>query len=141
MKEWSLKTIGKFILAVIITNFTTLFGSLDNAMATLTTFIVLDITSGCTRAFIQKRLSSNESFRGVARKVLIYIIVALSAQLDRLMTTDVIRNAVIAFYCVSESLSILENSVAAGLPVPNFLREVLQRINPDKLPQEENKDG
>lgn len=138
MKEWSLRTFGKLILAVIITNFTTLFGSLDNAMATLTTFIVLDIVSGFIRAFVQKRLSSSESFRGMAKKALVYIIVALSAQIDRLMTTDVVRNAVIAFYCVSESLSILENSVAAGLPVPNFLREVLQRINPDKLPQEKN---
>lgn len=141
MKEWGLKTIGELILAIIITNFTTLFGSLDNAMATLTTFIVLDIISGFVRAIVQKRLSSNESFRGIAKKVLIYIIVALSAQIDRLMTTDVVRNAVIAFYCVNESLSILENSVAAGLPVPNFLRDVLQRLNPDKLPQEEDENG
>lgn len=136
MKEWSLRTFGKAVLALVIANFTTLFGSLDNAMATLTTFIILDIVSGCTRAIVQKKLSSNESFRGVTRKILIYIIVALGAQLDRLMATNIVRNAVIAFYCVNESLSILENSVAAGLPVPKFLRDVLQRLNPDKLPEE-----
>jgi len=135
MKEWSLRTFGKAILAIIIVNFTKLFGDLDDAMAILTIFIALDIASGWIRAFIQKNLSSSESFRGTAKKVLIYILVAMAAQVDRLMNTDMVRDAVIAFYCVSESLSILENSVAAGLPVPNFLREVLQRINPDKIPQ------
>jgi phage-related holin len=37
------------------------------------------------------------------------------------------------FYCASEALSILENAVAAGLPIPDFLRDALQQLNKKKF--------
>jgi phage-related holin len=42
------------------------------------------------------------------------------------------------FYCASEALSILENAVAAGLPVPEFLRDALQRLNEKKFAPSES---
>ena len=141
MKEWTWIITIKIFLAGILASLATVLGGWNAAMEILTIFIILDIVSGWTRALIQKRLSSTESFRGTAKKVLIYVLVAVAAQADRLTGTALVRNAVITFYCASEALSILENSVAAGLPVPNFLRDVLQRINPDKLPQEDNGGG
>ncbi len=136
MKEWKLTGIVKAILASVVAALTTLFGGWDDAMMILTIFIVLDIITGWIRAFIQKELSSAESFRGTAKKVLIYVLVAVAAQADRFTGTPLIRSAVIAFYCASEALSIFENTVAAGLPVPAFLRDALKRLSTDKFPEE-----
>lgn len=135
MKDWTFTAILEAALAGIIAAATTLFGGWDDAMAILTIFIALDIVSGWLRAFVQKKLSSSESFRGVTRKVLTYVIVAVAAQADRFTGTNLVRNAVIAFYCGTEALSILENTVAAGLPVPEFLKQVLEKLNKDKFPE------
>ena len=135
MKQWSLNAIVKVVIAGLVATTTTLFGGWDDAMLILTIFIALDILSGWTRAFIQKELSSDESFRGTAKKLLIYVVVCVAAQVDRFTGTAVARNAVIAFYCATEALSILENSVAAGLPVPEFLSAALKQLNGKKFPE------
>ncbi|HUW09327.1 MAG TPA: phage holin family protein [Anaerolineae bacterium] len=134
MNEWKLTALVRAILAGAVAAITTLLGGWDDAMMILTIFIVLDIISGWIRAFIQKELSSEESFRGTAKKVLIYVIVAVAAQADRLTGTALVRNVVIAWYCATEALSILENTVAAGLPVPEFLKEALKQLNEKKFP-------
>jgi len=133
MKEWKLNGFLKAILAALMAGITTLLGGWDDAMVILTIFIALDIVSGWVRAFIQKELSSEESFRGTAKKVLIYVIVAVAAQADRLTGTALVRNVVITWYCATEALSILENTVAAGLPVPEFLRDALKALNTEKF--------
>ena len=132
MKEWKSTGFVAAILASVIAAITTLLGGWDDAMMILTVFIVLDIISGWIRAFIQKELSSEESFRGTAKKVLVYVIVAVAAQADRLTGTTLVRNVVITWYCATEALSIVENSVAAGLPVPEFLRDALKQLNEKK---------
>lgn len=135
MKDWQLNVSLKAMLAGLIAGITTLLGGWDDAMAILTVFILLDVASGWVRAIIQKKLSSDESYRGVARKVLIYVIVVVAAQVDRIAETDVVRKLAILFYCATEGLSILENCAAAGLPVPPFLRDVLKKLNNKKFIQ------
>lgn len=125
----------KAILAVLSAGLCTLLGAWNAAMTTLVTLIALDIVSGWSRAFVQQQLSSKESLRGTFKKVLIFVAVALAAQADNLAGTDgVVRNAVVIFYCASEGLSVIENVVAAGMPVPNFLREALAQLNERKAP-------
>jgi len=133
MKEWSFNAVVKIVLAAIVGGLATLLGGLDNVLVILTVFVALDIASGWLRAYIQKELSSKESFRGTAKKLFIYVLVAVAAQLDRLTGTDIIRDAVAVFYCAGEALSILENAVAAGLPVPDFLRNALEQLNEKKF--------
>ena len=43
-----------------------------------------------------------------------------------------IRTAIIFFYIANEGLSILENSVALGLPVPEKLKKVLEQFKEEK---------
>ena len=133
MKEWTLTGLITTVFAAVIAALTTLLGGWDDAMIILTIFIVLDMVTGWIRAFIQKELSSEESFRGTAKKVLIYVIVAVAAQADRLTGTALVRNVVITWYCATEALSILENTVVAGLPVPDFLKQALKALNSEKF--------
>ena len=133
MKEWKLPGLVTTALVAVVATLTTLLGGWDDAMVILTIFIFLDIITGWLRAFIQKELSSAESFRGTAKKVLIYVIVAVAAQADRLTGAALVRNVVISWYCATEALSIVENSVAAGLPVPDFLKQALKALNSKKF--------
>lgn len=129
MKELTWKT----ILAALSAGACTILGAWNAAMTTLVILIALDIASGWSRAFVQQQLSSKESFRGTFKKVLIFVAVALAAQADSLMGTDIMRNAVVVFYCASEGLSVIENVVAAGMPVPDFLRDALAQLNERKV--------
>ena len=130
MRENAVTAVLAGILAVIFA----IFGGWTAAMTTLVILIGLDIASGFTRGYVQRVLSSKESYRGIGKKLLILIAVALAAQLDTLVgDANLLRDAVVVFYCASEGLSIVENLVAAGLPVPEQLRAALVQLNGKKF--------
>jgi len=109
------------------------------AIQVLIIFMALDIATGFLRAFIQRELSSKESWRGMGKKTLVFAVVAVGHQLDRLTGTGAaIRNAVVYFYCASEGLSILENVAAAGLPLPEIIKNALKLLNERKYPTNDN---
>ena len=130
MRENAVTAVLAGILAVILA----IFGGWTAAMTALVILIGLDIASGFTRGYVQRVLSSKESYRGIGKKLLILIAVALAAQLDNLVgDANLLRDAVVVFYCASEGLSIVENLVAAGLPVPEQLRAALAQLNGKKF--------
>ena len=108
-------------------------GGWTPAMSALVTVIMLDILSGLARAFVQRQLSSSVSWNGMVKKCLILVIVALAWRLDIVIGAgSLLRDATVIFFVVSEALSVLENTVAAGLPVPQFLRDALKQLNEKK---------
>ena len=59
------------------------------------------------------------------RKAMILIVILLAAVLDNLTGSAACTGAAAMFYIVNESLSILENAVLLGVPVPQRLRQAL----------------
>ena len=133
MKEWTLAAVIKVTLAAIVAAGAALFGGWDKGMQILLVFIFLDIVSGIVRAVIQKKLSSDESYKGGLRKILIFVVVAVATQADRFAETNLVRNAAIAYYCGSEALSTLENVAASGVSIPPALRDVLAALGKKKF--------
>jgi len=129
MKEWTVK----LALAAVAGFLMALVGGWDKGLTILSTCIVLDILSGVARAIIQKKLSSNVSWRGGVKKVLIFMVVAVATQADLYAETDLARNGAIAFYVASEGLSILENVAASGVPLPPALLKILEALGKDKF--------
>lgn len=130
MREFSWKA----LLGVVAGVCCQIWGAWDQLMTALVILMAVDVVTGFLRAFIQQELSSKESFRGIARKVLIFALLAVAVQVDTLTGLDGwARTAVAAFYCGSEGLSIIENSVAAGMPAPESLREALKQLNEGKF--------
>jgi len=122
------------VLSAIVAGLCSILGGWTPAMTTLLTLAALDVVSGFARAAVQKKLSSKESWRGGVRKVLMFVVIAVGAQLDGLAGTDgLVRNAAVIFYCVSEGLSIIENVVGAGLPVPDVIRDALAQLSKEKV--------
>ena len=84
-------------------------GGCDGLLIALVVFVVADYITGVMCAVIDKKLSSEVGFRGICRKVLIFILVGIANILDVhvIGTGSVLRTAVIFFYISNEGVSLL----------------------------------
>lgn len=106
-----------------------LWGGWDMALQTLLALMVLDYITGIICAGKDKKLSSAIGFKGLGKKVMILVIVALGVQIDRMVGTNgIARSLVIFFYASMEGISILENATRAGVPVPEKLKDMLIQL-------------
>ena len=105
-------------------------GGLDGFVYALIAFVVIDYLTGLMAAAVEKKLSSEVGFRGIFKKVLIFMLVGIGGIIDRQIIGDgsVLRTAVIFFYISNEGISIVENAGRIGLPIPKTLKDVLAQI-------------
>lgn len=105
-------------------------GGYDGFIYALVALVTIDYITGVMRPFVEKQLSSEIGARGIVKKVLIFTLVGIGHTIDSqvLGSGNAIRTAVIFFYLSNEGISILENSVAMGLPIPDKLRMVLEQL-------------
>lgn len=118
------------ILAALSISLTFLFGDFDTIMIVLCAFIIFDFIFGTIKGYVQKNLSSAFMFKGIAKKVAELFIVAIAFQIDKLTGNPdmLIRSMVCYFYIANEGLSIIENAVAIGVPVPEIVKEALEML-------------
>ena len=112
------------------TGLTWFLGSWDMALKVLVCFMVLDYITGVLRAYVNKEVSSAIGLKGIARKTVIFIVLIVAVLLDRLLNTGnwVFRTLICYFYIANESISLLENCSALGLPIPDKLKEALSQL-------------
>ena len=106
-------------------------GGMDGLLIALIVLMSLDYISGVMCAIMDKSLSSAVGFRGIAKKVLILMLVGVANILDIHVVGEgsALRGAVIAFYMSNEGLSLLENAAHIGLPVPDPLKNALAQLH------------
>ena len=106
-------------------------GGCDGLLIALVLFAVVDYLTGIMCAVADKKLSSQVGFKGICRKVLIFLLVGIANIIDVQVigTGSVIRTAVIFFYLSNEGVSILENAAHLGLPIPEALKAALEQIH------------
>ncbi len=107
-----------------------LLGGADLMLYALIGFSVADYLTGLVKAVVRRELHSARAFAGGLKKILIYVVVAVAATLDRVLQIDgiVFRSLVIGYYLACEGLSILENVALCGLPLPGKLKAVLTQL-------------
>ena len=110
-------------------------GGLDGLLTALIILMVLDYITGVMCAIVDKKLSSAIGFKGIFKKVLIFMLVGVAHIMDMnvIGTGDAMRSAVICFYLSNEGVSLLENAGHLGLPIPEKLKAILAQLH-DKLP-------
>jgi len=118
----------KYGLMVVGAALTALLGVWDMVLRVLVLFVALDYITGVAAAWANKKLSSEIGARGILKKVLLFVIVALAHQLDKAVGQEVFRSLVLWFYLANESLSIIENCGRAGVPIPAFLKAALEQL-------------
>lgn len=121
---------SKYLVMVGGTGLTWLLGAWDTAMIVLIAFMVIDYVTGIIKGWYTEQLSSDVGLKGIARKFLIVLVLCVAVLLDRLLNTGtwVFRTLACYFYIANEGISILENVVVLGLPVPKQLKNALVQL-------------
>lgn len=106
-------------------------GGCDGLLYALIAFVVIDYITGVMCAIIDRKLSSAVGFKGIFRKVLIFLLVGIANIIDVQVigTGAVLRTAVIFFYISNEGVSLLENAGHLGLPIPEKIKTVLEQLH------------
>ena len=112
-------------------------GGMDGFVYVLIAFVALDFITGVMRAVVEKEVSSKASFRGILKKTLIFVMVAVGHMVDTHIIGPLgtvgdysaIRTAIIFFYLSNEGISLLENAAYIGLPIPERFRDILAQLH------------
>lgn len=101
--------------------------------------MVMDYISGIMVAFGGKSpkteaggVSSAVGFVGLAKKAMILMVIGLAAMIDHATGNAVFQMAAVLYYVANEGISILENAVLMGVPVPEVLRNALEIMRESK---------
>lgn len=113
-------------------------GGCDGLLYALIAFVVIDYITGVMCAISNHTLSSEVGFKGICRKVLIFLLVGIANILDIhvIGSGSALRTAVIFFYISNEGVSLLENAAHLGLPIPEKTKTVLEQLH-DRAEREE----
>ncbi len=106
-------------------------GGCDGLLYALIAFVTIDYITGVMCAVIDRKLSSAVGFKGIFRKVLIFLLVGIANIIDVQVVGAgaVLRTAVIFFYISNEGVSLLENAGHLGLPIPEKIKTVLEQLH------------
>ena len=107
------------------------FGNMGGVIYALLAFVIVDYVTGFIKAIVTKKLSSSIGAKGIAKKVMLFLIVGIAHLADLYLLNDsgALRTAVVFFYISNEGLSILENAAAIGLPIPLKLNVILAKLH------------
>lgn len=112
------------------------FGGWDAALIALVVCICVDYVSGSIVALVFHKSTKSESgaynsaygLKGLCKKCLMLLFVVVAVQMDRLVGSDYIRDAVCIGFCTNEVLSIVENLGLAGVPMPQAIVNALEQL-------------
>ena len=121
----------KWLVALVGGLLTSLLGGWDMALKVLVLFVVLDYATGLVAAYGEQNLNSRVGFRGIAKKILLFVPVAVAYWLDMLLGQEILRSLAIFFYIANEGLSMMENLGRAGVPFPEQIQEALEQLKGD----------
>ncbi|ASS98468.1 MULTISPECIES: phage holin family protein [Geobacillus] len=105
-------------------------GSVDSFVVILLALVIVDYLTGIAASAVEGKLSSQVGFRGIVRKLLMFVLVAAAHLVDMAIgwNMHLIRDAIVFFYIANEFISIVENAGRAGVPIPSVLRKAIQLL-------------
>lgn len=132
MKElWNVIQIG---LAAVGAWLGWFLGGMDGLIYAMLVFVIADYATGVMCAISDKHLSSEIGFKGICKKVLIFVLIGVANLIDIyiIKSGSMLRTATIFFYLSNEGISLLENAVHLGLPVPEKIKQALKQLADNK---------
>ena len=137
MKENIIKT----IIATAFAGFIVYLGEMVVPLIFLFVVIIADYITGMAGAWINKEISSKRGFRGIIKKLCYFLVVVVGMVIDYAIICGMevagIETAPQAYYIalvltiwliINELISILENLAKIGVPLPDFLMKLLERL-------------
>lgn len=127
------KSIDKILLCsstgIIATIIEQLIGCVDKSMTFLFMVMIIDFITGMFCGASEHNLSSDICIKGLFKKLFILVYVIIGHQLDIVLDVSYIRTAICLMYATGEVISIIENGVRLGVPVPEPIEKALQLLN------------
>jgi toxin secretion/phage lysis holin len=125
-----------YIVGGVIGLITTLYGGFTMGVQVLLIFAICDWVTGVFTSIVLGKsdktingaYSSKVGFEGICRKVLMFIFVMLAHQVDLLVGTDYLKDAICIAFILNECYSMLENAKLWGLSIPTTIIEVLENF-------------
>ena len=105
-------------------------------MIALVVFVILDYVTGIMCAINDRKLSSAVGFRGICRKVLIFLLVGVAHIVDLHVvgSGSALRGAVVCFYLSNEGVSMLEKRSTPRPAHPEKLKVILEQLHDRESP-------
>jgi len=112
------------------------FGGWDAAIGALLICMAVDYVSGSMVALVFHKSNKTESgaynsgygLKGLCKKGLMLLFVLVAVQVDLILSTEYVRDAVCIGFCTNEILSIIENLGLAGIPMPQAITKALEQL-------------
>jgi toxin secretion/phage lysis holin len=121
-----MEKIGQVLLSIGAAIITFAFGGWTGLLTALLAFEIIDYITGCASAWKRGEMSSKVGTLGLAKKVLVLVIVAVGHLVDGVLgAPSLVMDAVIYFYMSNELLSITENVGEIGVPLPGILEKAI----------------
>lgn len=151
-------SLAKGYLAMIYTGWISLMiylvGGFDTLFKALLIMMALDYLTGLIKGYKKKNINSKTAYKGFWKKIVALIVVMWATQMDivfhhvgvqtleassnlsSIVQNIGIRTLVLLFYVSTESLSIIENAAALGVPIPEKLKSALEQCRDNKKVKE-----
>jgi toxin secretion/phage lysis holin len=130
MERWDL--FYRYIVTALGGTVGFLYGGGTPLLKLLVTFVIIDyITALIATVYVNgwKSLSSKVGFKGIAKKIMIFALVAIASQVDSALgDSHIFRDATIFFYIANELISVLENATKMNMSVPEQLKQAIQML-------------
>lgn len=108
-----------------------IWGGFHPLIQTLAVLIVLDLVSGLLYAWATKSVSSDASYRGMAKKAMMLVLVGAASTYNGTQPLGFDAAAAVAgFFCTTELISIIENAGRLGVPIPKVLMDAIAKLQP-----------
>ena len=112
------------------------FGGWDAAIGALLICMAVDYVSGSLVALVFHKSTKTDSgaynsaygLKGLCKKCMMLLFVLVAVQVDLVLSTDYVRDAVCIGFCTNEILSIIENLGLAGIPMPQAVTKALEQL-------------
>lgn len=111
-----------------------LFGEITSGMQWLFIFVVSDYITGSYAAWIAGKYSSDAGLRGLARKTVIFLLVAIAHGIDEMAIgmplPFLLRDVLVCALGLNEIVSLIENldRLGCGDLIPGFVRRGLHAL-------------
>jgi toxin secretion/phage lysis holin len=125
--RWGLNTLSvlKWLVACVLS----IWAGLSTTVHLLVVLMALDFFTGLTGAIVTQRLSAAVSFRGLAKKTMTLVLIYVGHSITKPLNVGFDLGEMIALaYVLNEVISITENCVEVGVPIPPILSQTLAKF-------------
>lgn len=107
-----------------------LMGGVDNLLVCLALMMIADYITGVLIGYINRKVSSQKAFKGIAKKVAMLLFILIANAVDQAFPQQdgELRYYILILLIATEGISLTENFGKLGLPVPTFWLNALESI-------------